>query len=73
MVAIYQAYYEGYPVLSSREPEIIYGLLEKLARLRSRVIKPMIVYITQFELDGPSRIQVADFLEFEYYEDEVHS
>ena len=68
MVAIYQAYFEGYPVLSSTEPGLIYGLLEKLARLRSCAIKPMVVYTTQFEFDGPSRIRIADFLEFEYYE-----
>lgn len=73
MVAIYQVYYEGYPVLSSTEPGIIYGLLEKLARLRGKEIKPMIIYTTQFDLDGPSRIRVADFLEFEYYDEEAYS
>ena len=72
MVAIYQAYYEGYPVLSSTDPTIIYGLLEKLSHLRYRTIKPFVVYITQFELDGPSFIHVADFLGFEYYE-QTHS
>lgn len=68
MVAIYQVYFEGYPILSSTEPALIYGLLEKLARLRGQEIKPMVVYTTQFEFDGPSRIRVADSLEFEYYE-----
>lgn len=73
MVAIYQAYYEGYPVLSSTEPGIIYRLLEKLARLRSQQIKPIVVYTTQFDFDGPSRIRIADFLEFEYYEQGAYS
>ncbi len=72
MHAIYQAYFEGYPVLSSTDPKIIYELLEKLSNLRHRKIKPLVIYITQFELDGPSFINVADFLGFEYYE-QAHS
>jgi hypothetical protein len=72
MVAIYQAYFEGYPVLSSTESSIIYGLLEKLARLRGTEIRPLVVYTTQFEFDGPSIIKINDYLGFEYYEQSTH-
>jgi hypothetical protein len=68
MVAIYQAYYEGGPVLSSSEPGVIYDLIVKIAGLRGLTIKPLVVYTTQFEFDGPSVIRVNDFLGFEMYE-----
>lgn len=72
MVAIYQAYYEGYPVLSSEEPDTIHRLLAKIAGLRGLAIQPLVVYTTQFELDGPSVVNIHDFLGFEMY-DHDHS
>jgi hypothetical protein len=73
MVAIYQAYYEGYPVLSSSEPCIIHGLLAKIAGLRGLSIQPLVVYTTQFEFDGPSIIKINDFLGIEMYDHDDHS
>jgi hypothetical protein len=55
-------------VLSSSEPGVIYDLIAKIASLRGLTIKPLVIYTTQFEFDGPSIIHVNDFLGFEYYE-----
>ena len=72
MVAIYQAYYEGYPVLSSTESYVIHALLAKIAGLRGLTIQPLVVYTTQFDLDGPSLIKINNFLGIEMY-DHDHS